>query len=63
MKRILWVGAALLGAAAWVVSGPVDALAWTDCRDTECTLGIHCTPLCPPCSGSPGDPGVCWWIE
>jgi hypothetical protein len=63
MKRTFFICAALLCAAAWMPSSGNDALAWTDCREQECTLNIHCVPLCPPCNGQPGDPGVCWYID
>lgn len=63
MKRALLITAALLGALTWALNAPVDALAWEDCREKECTLSTQCIPLCPPCTGAPGNPGVCWYID
>lgn len=59
MKRWLWSGLMALSVAGILAFGSRPAAAFTQCDEQSCTLNNDCVVTCPPCTGDPGNPGVC----
>ncbi len=41
--------------------GAPEACADGSCQDKTCVRDLPCLVSCPPCNGSPFDPGTCWY--
>lgn len=63
MKRSLWICGMAVATLLILAPPKSEAFAFESCQDEECTRDLQCLVSCPPCTGAPMNPGVCWYDE
>lgn len=61
MKSIVWTVAVVTILVLTLIPAPRPAYAFEVCQERICKLNNDCSVECPPCTGSPAEPGVCWY--
>lgn len=58
---VAMVALVAVGGVLSVPLGAPEACADGSCKDEPCVRDLPCLVACPPCNGSPFNPGTCWY--